>query len=127
LDAVQVSIGVKNPLSGRFCALAIALHRKLRLYAGGWGISDMRNLGIMALGVAAVLSVTTTQAAMANCSDATDSYNSAISDVSDALKRYTRCLSSSNGHDDCSSEFRKLKNAQAGFESAVSEYESECN
>ena len=87
----------------------------------------MRVLGIVALGAAAVLSVLPTHAATANCSDATDTYNSAISDVSDALKRYSRCLSSSNGHDACSSEFRRLKNAQSDFESAVSEYESECN
>jgi hypothetical protein len=81
----------------------------------------------VALGAAAILSVLPTHAATANCSDATDTYNSAISDVSDALKRYSRCLSSSNGHDDCSSEFRRLKNAQSDFETAVSEYESECN
>jgi hypothetical protein len=87
----------------------------------------MRVMGIVALCAAVVLIVLPTRAATADCSDATDSYNSAISDVSDALKRYTRCLSSSNGHDDCSSEFRKLKNAQSDFESAVSEYESECN
>ena len=65
-------------------------------------------------------------AASASCNDATDTYNSAVSDLSDALRRYSRCLSNSNGHDDCSSEFRKLKNAQSDFESAVSEYESEC-
>jgi hypothetical protein len=87
----------------------------------------MRFLGIVALCAAVVLSVLPTHAATAECSDAASTYNSAISDVSDALKRYTRCLSSSNGHDDCSSEFRKLKNAQSDFESAVSEYESECN
>lgn len=66
-------------------------------------------------------------AATAECSDAISTYNSALSDVSDALKRYTRCLSGSNGHDDCSSEFRRLKNAQSDFESSVSEYESECD
>jgi hypothetical protein len=87
----------------------------------------MRIVGIVALCAAAVLSMLPTHAATANCSDATSTYNSAISDISDSLKRYTRCLSSSNGHDDCSSEFRKLKNAQSDFESAVSEYESECD
>ena len=87
----------------------------------------MRILGIVALGAAIVLTVLPTHAAMADCSDAISTYNSALSDVSDAIRRYTRCLSSSNGHDDCSSEFRKLKNAQSDFESAVSEYESECN
>ena len=65
-------------------------------------------------------------AAKANCNDATDTYNSAISDLSDTLRRYSRCLSNSNGHDDCSSEFRRLKNAQSDFESAVAEYETEC-
>jgi hypothetical protein len=84
----------------------------------------MRTLGIAA---AAVLSVLLSSAAAADCHDATNAYNSAISDVSDALRRYSRCLSNSNGHDDCSSEFRRLKNAQSEFESAVSEYESECN
>jgi hypothetical protein len=63
----------------------------------GTEISKMRVLGIVALGAAVVLIVPSTHAATANCSDATDTYNSAISDVSDALKRYTRCLSSSNG------------------------------
>jgi hypothetical protein len=73
-----------------------------------------------------VLIVFSIHAARADCSDATRTYNSAISDLSDALRRYTRCLSNSNGHDDCSSEFRRLKNAQSDFETAVSEYESEC-
>ena len=87
----------------------------------------MRILGIVALCAAVVLGVQPTHAATAECSDATSAYNSAISDVSDALKRYTRCLSGSNGHDDCSTEFRRLKNAQSDFESAVSEYQSECD
>jgi hypothetical protein len=86
----------------------------------------MRILGMVALGAAAVWSAMPTTA-MADCNDATSAYNSAISDVSDAIKRYTRCLSSSNGHDDCSSEFRRLKNAQSDFETAVSQYEGECN
>jgi hypothetical protein len=87
----------------------------------------MRILGIVVLGAAAVLSVLPIHAATADCSDATNTYNSAISDVSDTLRRYTRCLSSSNGSDDCSSEFRRLKNAQSDFEAAVSAYQSECD
>jgi hypothetical protein len=87
----------------------------------------MRILGIVALCAAFAFCMPALLAATANCNDATYTYNSAISDVSDALKRYSRCLSSSNGLDDCSSEFRKLKNAQSDLESAVSEYESECN
>ena len=65
-------------------------------------------------------------AAQANCSDAIDTINSAISNLSNALQGYSRCLSDSNGHDDCSSEFRSLTKAQSDFESAVSEYEREC-
>jgi hypothetical protein len=86
----------------------------------------MRDLGLVTFSIA-LFNILPIHAATANCSDATDTYNSAVSDVSDALRRYTRCISSSAGHDDCSSEFRRLKNAQSDFESAVSEFESECN
>ena len=64
--------------------------------------------------------------AQANCSDAIDTINSAISNLSNALQGYSRCLSDSNGRDDCSSEFRSLTKAQSDFEAAVSEYEREC-
>jgi hypothetical protein len=87
----------------------------------------MRILGIVVLGIAAVWGAHPVRAATEECNDAISAYNSAVSDVSDALRKYTRCLSSSAGHDDCSSEFRKLKNAQSDFETAVSEHESECN
>ncbi len=62
-----------------------------------------------------------------DCQDAISQYNSAISDISSALRRYTNCVSGSSGHDDCSSEFRRLKSAQSDFEDAVSKYGSECN
>jgi hypothetical protein len=87
----------------------------------------MRVLGIVVLGIAAVLNAHPVYAATEECNDAISSYNSALSDVSDALRRYTRCLSSSGGHDDCSSQFRKLKNAQSDFEAAVSKHETQCN
>ena len=60
------------------------------------------------------------------CGDAVDQYNSAASEVSDALRLYASCLSSSEGRDDCSSEFASLTSAQSDFESAVSNYQSEC-
>ena len=50
--------------------------------------------------------------AQANCSDAIDTIESAISNLSNALQGYLRCLSDSNGHDDCASEFRSLTKAQ---------------
>jgi hypothetical protein len=66
-------------------------------------------------------------ASPSECRDAVSEYNSAVSDISTALRRYTNCVSGSNGHDDCSSEFRRLKSAQSDFEDAVSKYGSECN
>jgi hypothetical protein len=60
------------------------------------------------------------------CRNAVDQYNSAKSEVSDALRTYASCISDSRGHDDCSSEFSKLQSVHDDFESAVSEYESEC-
>lgn len=66
-------------------------------------------------------------ASPSDCQDAISEYNSAVSDISTTLRRYTNCVSSSNGHDDCSSEFRRLKSAQGDFESAVSKYAMECD
>jgi hypothetical protein len=60
------------------------------------------------------------------CNEAIGAYNQKASDVSDTLRRYSRCLSGSQGTDDCSSEFRRLKSDQDDFEEAVSNYESEC-
>ena len=61
-----------------------------------------------------------------DCNDAIDQYNSALSDVDSYLRRYANCLSSSRGKDDCSSEFRRLRNAQNDIESAVSAIGSYC-
>ena len=62
-----------------------------------------------------------------DCQEAISGYNSARSDISSTLRRYTTCASNSNGRDDCSSEFRRLKNAQSDFENAVSNYVSGCD
>jgi hypothetical protein len=60
------------------------------------------------------------------CTRSIDNYNSVIQDVADTLKRYTNCISASRGSDDCSSEFSRLRSAQDDFESAVSQYRSNC-
>jgi hypothetical protein len=62
-----------------------------------------------------------------DCQDTISRYNSAIDDVASTLKRYSSCVSSSNGKDDCSSEFHRLKTAQSDFEDAVNAVRSECN
>ena len=78
-------------------------------------------------GIALLLILSTgTNADPESCRDALDQYKSAKSEVVSALGDYTNCIHSSDGHEDCSSEFSTLQSAQDEFESAVSEYESEC-
>jgi hypothetical protein len=87
-------------------------------------------LYIAAIAVGVVAAFQTSSGASASpsdCQDAISQYNSAISDISTTLRRYTNCVSNSNGHDDCSSEFRRLKSAQSDFEDAVSKYGSDCD
>jgi len=60
------------------------------------------------------------------CQEAINKYNTAIGDVSDALKAYARCVSDSRGHDDCSIEFSTLQSAHSDFEDAVSAYGLDC-
>lgn len=60
------------------------------------------------------------------CQDAVEQYKSARSDISSDLSSYASCVSDSDGHDDCSSEFSSLQSAQSDFETAVSNYGSEC-
>jgi hypothetical protein len=84
---------------------------------------------LFAVGCVMAVSVVATIETRANpeeCRDAISQYNSAKSDIADALKRYASCVSDSDGHDDCSSEFSSLRSAQDDFESAVSDYESNC-
>lgn len=61
-----------------------------------------------------------------DCSDAIDAYNAATAEIDYRLRRYVRCVESSQGSDDCSTEFRRLRSAHSDFESAVSSYRSEC-
>jgi hypothetical protein len=81
----------------------------------------------LACGIAfSTITMIGTRADPEECREAISQYNSAKSDVADALKLYAACVSDSDGHDDCSSEFSTLRSAQDDFESAVSEYESNC-
>jgi len=89
------------------------------------GVTSVRCASL--LEAASVLFVNAAWAVPEECRDAVDSCNSAISDLSDALHRYSSCLGGSNGRDDCSIEFSALRSAQDDFESAVSSYETECN
>ena len=77
-------------------------------------------------GLLLIASSNSARADLESCREAVDRYNSALSDVSDAIRSYARCVSDSRGRDDCSSEFSRLRSDQDDFETAVSEYESEC-
>ena len=66
-----------------------------------------------------------TVAGQQECKDAIDRYNSAVEDVSSALRRYANCVSGSQGNDDCSSEFRRVRSAHSEFEDAAIAYQSE--
>jgi len=61
------------------------------------------------------------------CNDAVDAYNSATQDISSYLRRYANCVADSRGSDDCSAEFRRLRSSQDDFESAVGDYQSNCD
>jgi hypothetical protein len=88
-----------------------------------------RAISIMiAVGLAlTVCCVRSSRADPEECQNAISEYNAAVSDISTVLRRYTRCISGSQGRDDCSTEFRRLRSVQNDFENAVSRYTSECN
>jgi hypothetical protein len=79
------------------------------------------------LAIALTLALTAPLGALANdCEDATDNYNSAAEDLMAALRRHASCVADSEGEDDCSSEFGRVRSVQDDFESAVSDVESYC-
>jgi hypothetical protein len=79
----------------------------------------------VALGIALITGISATADPEA-CKGATLVFKSAKNGVGDYLRRYASCVSRSNGHNDCSSEFSRLRSAQDDFESAVSNYDREC-
>lgn len=81
-------------------------------------------------GLCICLLVNLNQAANASpdeCREVISEFNLAVNEISSTLKRYTTCISDSQGHDDCSIQFKRLKSAQGDFENAVARYETECN
>ena len=62
-----------------------------------------------------------------DCDTATAQINNARTDISNAMRKYSRCVGSTQGDDDCSLEFSRLKRAQDDFESAVEGYQSDCS
>lgn len=60
------------------------------------------------------------------CREAAEQYKSAVREISSALTQYATCVTSSDGTDDCSSEFASLSSAHDDFETAASHYVNEC-
>jgi hypothetical protein len=81
----------------------------------------------VAIGFCLILSASAARSGTDECAEALDKYNSVLSDLSDTLRGYARCVSDSKGRDDCALEFGRLKSAQDDFESAVSDYQSDCS
>jgi len=74
-----------------------------------------------------ILSASTARSGTDECAEALDKYNSVLPDIAHALRGYATCVSDSEGHDDCAADFSTLKSAQDDFESAVSDYQSDCS
>ena len=82
---------------------------------------------VVAATLALLLSGSPLRADPEECQNAIQSYNSALDDLTTALRSYTTCVDDSQGHDDCSIEFSRVRSVQDDFESAVSSYESDCS
>ena len=99
----------------------------LRMLASSKRRRSRRRTTVLTACALIAASIATARAGVSECQEAIQQFNSAKSDVAEALRSYAQCLSGSDGHDDCSSEFFSLQSAQDDFESAVSEYESNCS
>ena len=62
-----------------------------------------------------------------DCREAIRAFKSARAEIASNVQAYVDCVSGSDGHDNCSSEFETLKSAHDEFEDGVSKYESECS
>lgn len=60
------------------------------------------------------------------CTDSRSQAETAATDLAHYARRLQRCAESLDFSDDCSLEFRKVKNAQGEYESAVADVGSLC-
>ena len=60
------------------------------------------------------------------CTDALDRAESAASELADYARRLRNCAEAQDYSDDCSAEFRRVRNAHSDYESAVSDVSSYC-
>ncbi|MFZ3185959.1 MAG: hypothetical protein WA173_17670 [Pseudomonas sp.] len=75
----------------------------------------------------AVFSFTSMQYGYASeCEDATDTAESAASDLADYSRKLQQCAESEDYSDDCDYEFRRVKSAFDDYESSVSDVSNYC-
>lgn len=79
-----------------------------------------------ALSVAVLLATTPAHAAY-DCATAKGDIATAEFDIASSLRRYIACFQGNDLSDDCSSEFRRIKNAQAAYEQAISDFGIYCH
>lgn len=65
--------------------------------------------------------------ASAECRDATSQAESAASELADYARRLRNCAEARDFQDDCSTEFRRVRNAYSDYEDAVSTVASNCD
>jgi hypothetical protein len=82
-------------------------------------------IGAAALAITLITTVPATADSEA-CRGAAYMFKSARESVGDYIRRYASCVSRSNGHNDCWSDFSRLRSAQDDFESAVADYDRDC-
>lgn len=89
----------------------------------------MRVKMILTMAAATLLlsSAASAQFGGSDCTDARDRATSAASDLSGYARRLERCADSGDFTDDCSTEFRRVKNTHSDYESAVSEVSIYCD
>ncbi len=61
------------------------------------------------------------------CREAQERAESAASELADRARKLRNCAESQDYSEDCSSEFRRTRNAHSDYESAISSVRSECN
>ena len=84
-------------------------------------------LTIAALIAAAALTFSSSAfASSGECRAAADKYETQRANVFNAMQGYGHCVSVNDGRDECSEQFSTLESAQNRFESAVSNYSSDC-
>jgi hypothetical protein len=80
------------------------------------------------MGVAALLLVAPGVALAQNdCSGAQEDYNRVVNDLSRDMRSYWRCISESNGRNDCMLEFKRLERQQKRFDDEILSLRIRCN